>query len=134
MSEIAELIERLEKATGPDGSLDLDIRFYLDGVRSVGGYWAENIATGERVRVDYTSPNYTASIDAALTLVPEGHYWHAAHGKTRDDEPLGGASIIESGTLATISEGEAPTAAIALCIAALRARAALATQPPSGNK
>jgi len=71
-------------------------------------------------------PAYTASLDAAVTLVPEGWYWRAGHGVLwagwahlnrkhsdhcdRDDE----------------HSAHAETPALALCTASLRARATLA--------
>ena len=63
---------------------------------------------------------YTTSLDAALTLVPEG--WRVEHigqnwGMTRWDAELHTADDVPSGVTA-----EAPTPALALCIAALKAR------------
>lgn len=52
---IRELIERLEKAEGPSYALECDIAKHVDDYS-----------------VRKSVPNYTASIDAALTLVPEG--------------------------------------------------------------
>ena len=60
----SELIERLEKATGPDRELDALIWYAV----------VERPAAGEKIDRDMVNrwPTYTASIDAALTLVPEG--------------------------------------------------------------
>lgn len=58
--QLKELIERLEKATGPDPYLDLDI--------------SNHVSPDDDATI-LTSPSYTASIDAALTLVPEGSQW-----------------------------------------------------------
>lgn len=69
-------------------------------------------------------PNYTASIDAALTLVPEGLlrsliiYADRAHAFIRTGSVLNPATKEWT--------GYAATPAIALCIAALQARAARA--------
>jgi hypothetical protein len=114
MSGLQELIARLEKATGPDGVLDLHIRFALSGLRNLGGYWAENIQTKERVRVDYDAPEYTGSLDAALpdenivmiTRVSDGA-WDAIH-----EQPDGRQF-----------KGRGRTEALARRIAALKARA-----------
>ena len=38
-------------------------------------------------------PRFTRSLDAAMTLVPEGRGWLAGYGRIRPDEPLGGAMI-----------------------------------------
>lgn len=52
-----DLIERLEKATGPDRGLDAEIHWLVTGGIGVG-------MTG-------TAPAYTGSLDVAMTLVPE---------------------------------------------------------------
>lgn len=104
---LLELAERCEKATGPDRVLDGDIAEAL-------GFRVKNVAH----QVIYThaglpgstSPlRYTASIDAAMTLVPEGAEW----------------SLDSAGVYAVVNHkpGAAATPAIALCIAALKARA-----------
>lgn len=115
---VDSLIERLEKATGPDRGLDLDIKFAMAGLRSIGGYRAVKISTGERVEVDYLSPDYTGSIDAALTLVPEGSPWTVAD---HDDNGKFFAMVDDCEVLGA-------TPAIALANAALRARAAIAAK------
>lgn len=75
------------------------------------------------------APHYTSSLDAAMTLVPERCGWIAGWGQTRPDEPMGGAQITPyaryNGSFVageTIAESEAATPALALCIAALKAR------------
>jgi len=96
------LAERVEQASGADASLDSRIQ------RCIGA--------------SLFKP-YTASLDAALTLVPEGMrpsvgqnvhhgYWHAFVQSIVDSTPhqLGGAVSNTSG-------------ALALCAAAIRARA-----------
>ncbi len=86
-----ELIVRLEAATGRDPALNQDIQRAINGGRRA-----------------LAVPDYTGSVDAALTLVPEGCGWLA----------MGNAAKV----------GRCPahgaTPAIALCIAALRAREA----------
>jgi hypothetical protein len=71
---------------------------------------------------------YTASLDHARGLLPRGYYWHAGEGKTRDDEPLGAASIIEPGSLETVSEAEHAHVEIAFCIACVETREIIAKQ------
>lgn len=68
-----DLIERLEKATGPDSWLNFEIQQAVEGWKNLGGGYRE-WSDGRRERYNYTSPSppYTASIDTALTLVPEG--------------------------------------------------------------
>lgn len=71
-------------------------------------------------------PYFVTSLDAALTLMPEGAYWHVAKGKLSQHEPLG-AAIVEINRQ-QVSICEAATVALATCAAALRARAAVADQ------
>ena len=96
-----DLIEQLEKLTGPNYAMDQGI--------------ADIIGLTHGLRI----PPYTASIDAALTLVPAGNIsWQVA------DSP--------GGPTATLFDGESEitgypsagcsTPAIALCIAACKAR------------
>lgn len=114
-----ELIERLEKATEP--ALELD------------GLIAEAIEPNRFKELDrrkdpnwdyfcaiFAIPRYTASIDAALTLVPHGCDWE-----------FGSAKLVANGcwhwakVIAIHAEhvGKGPTTpALVLCIAALKAR------------
>lgn len=133
---MSDLIERLEKATGPDRDFDRLIEESLPGVRQhhdhrmvADGYVME--ANGVQA---YLPPLYTASIDAALTLLPEGWAWTLCDrgiasicSDFNDDY----AKVFNSGTRPPRQRGEMPrsmsrvaTPAIALCIAALRARTA----------
>lgn len=121
-----DLIERLERATGPSRELDALVwdAVIQDGrplVEFTDGSW------GKRDPFDGcafdTAAAYTESIDAALTLVPGGsQYWSLSH---QDDWAT------NQQFRAAVS-GHKPirgaTPAIALCIAALRARAASAKQ------
>lgn len=61
---------------------------------------------------------YTTSLDAALTLVPEGLCWEVESGPK-----TGGVAVV--GTVHGPMEGIGPTPVLALCIAALRARQAM---------
>lgn len=61
MSILSELIERVEKADGEDRDLNGDIAVMM-------GLYA-------RRPVVAVPPSYTASIDAALTLLPDGYDW-----------------------------------------------------------
>lgn len=121
--ELGELIERLEKATGPNFALECDI------ARAVGWYedrvtdeitGPENVWVKPGGRYAAIPPRYTSSLDAALTLVPEGmsvdlqtrnNYCAVAQWDYEQD--IG----IPRGTAWRTS-----TPAIALCIAALKAR------------
>lgn len=113
------IITRLEGLTGPDRDIDIELA-PLVGIRVVDEghplgrcYYDKN---GHGVPL----PAFTASIDAALTLVPEG--WAlllaiAPHKTICDvhEKPLG-----EVGRWP--GHAEAPTPAIAVCLASLRAQ------------
>lgn len=112
MSELADIIARLEKATGPDEAIDAEV-------------WCVVYAP-DVVAIDHGAkfPPYTTSIDAALTLVPNqpwigpwsilsrGNSWEAEIGAGFHPRDVGYESRAKSNA----------TPAIALCIAALKAR------------
>lgn len=108
-----ELIEKLEKAGGPDRFLDAIICFRAHPHKFRG------LIEHEWVRSEAAaySPKYTSSIDVALTLVPEGYDSVSASINER------GQSSMRIGTPYVFGNGATP--AIALCIAALKSRAAL---------
>lgn len=113
-----ELIERLGRATEPDRIIDLDI------ARAIG------VELGPESECFEPYPCYTSSIDAAMTLVPEGWFLHAAFENTKAIIYRGdqhdfidwnaalqhryGGRIRYAGSKANL--------ALALCIAALKAR------------
>lgn len=101
-----ELIAALEKATGPGWELDGEIADTL----------GLHMPDDNTIKPWEWPPRYTASLDAALTLVPEGHQaviWTA-----------GGADVFPSTPgLHVYDTTRGATPALALCIAALRARA-----------
>lgn len=107
-----ELIERLEKAAGPDREIDQAIAVIHRREK-----------TGRPVIAVANCGEYTASADQALRLMPpnwrlelqqsgDGTWWNAAayHIAPDDDQGVG-------------TENGRPNPAIAICIAALRARA-----------
>ncbi len=74
MTNLPTLADRIEAATGPDRELDeLIAAFAANAVREVqaDGRTAYHSLDGSRW-VSVHSPAFTSSIDAALTLVPEG--------------------------------------------------------------
>lgn len=103
-----ELIERLEKATGPDRELDATI---LLAVRPGAKLRARVPYEFEFKGGYFNVPYYTGSIDAALGLVAENCSWMVS-----TEEPGPYAAVGES-TCAYM----AATPALALCIAALKA-------------
>lgn len=127
MGDLAEIIERLQRATGPDRELDARIQCAIQGFKFIAFDDSRGCDS-----IKYEGPSnaldlvydYTGSFDAAWMLIPAGLYWHASEGKTRADEPLGAASIIAPVSLETIAEAEHASVVIALCIVALKARAA----------
>jgi hypothetical protein len=81
-------------------------------------------------------PHYTRSLDAAMTLVPDGGQWRWRAGQYNVDPLKCRADLAETGeiftedkslgiSIKTRAQGCAATPALALCAAALRARDAL---------
>ncbi|HXT81417.1 MAG TPA: hypothetical protein VN702_17775 [Acetobacteraceae bacterium] len=115
---LTEIIARLEAATGADRRLDAEI------ARAIGcqvRQWnsATNwqwIAGTEWERL----PFFTASVDAALTLIPPAHDWslHCDNGEA----VAGCMPASEEGCDWSNCSGPTPAIALALCIAALKAR------------
>lgn len=125
--DIAELIAELEKAPRPSRELDVGIAVAVRAIHeSAGPYCGASISGGE-VILEYRGithrgiydlgqiPHYTSSVDSALTLVPEGWWVHRAEERTGHWE----WTLTDSEEHAL---GDAATPALALCIAALRAR------------
>lgn len=122
MTDLLKLAERCEGAEGPDRDIDLEIA-RMRGVTVMRRNY-EDTANEE-----YTHWRYTTSIDAALTLVPDGYglsvqrYWIA-----RSDSPVWSTAIVTGGVPGTprrVFEGfDTPNAALAICAAALKARSA----------
>lgn len=107
--DLRALADRVEQATGPDRELDVDIE-HARG-------WPDAQWTSDARR-------YTASLDAAVTLVPTGasptfgqnvhhRYWGASINRLTPD-----------GEVESVAWGQAHQPALALTAAALRALAA----------
>ena len=112
MSELLKLADRVEALDGPDREVDLGI---------------ERVIRPRRYRLECPTsadPEYTASLDAAMTLVPDGCVWNLGGNSKKGFARTGlfGAMIKQG-----IDEifAEASTPALALTAAALRAIAAL---------
>jgi hypothetical protein len=150
---VADVLEglaaRCESASGPDRELDALIRaavFAPTGAAvaqsPINGAWCtyHGEYQGKPRLYEYPGLNqerrlgeFTASLDAAMTLVPEECGWIAGWGQVLPDEPMGGAQITRHARFIgygenydTIAVAEAVTPALALCAAALRAAAAKA--------
>lgn len=122
---LLELAERCEKEE-PTFALDVAIAL------AAGGYDPASATTGHisegivwRGNAGFKPPPYTTSLDAAVTLVPEG--WHWAAGTNRLAHVYGGA--IQRSSRAVMA-----SVPLALCAASLRAMAAGASlrRPSAG--
>jgi len=124
-SSLSDLIARLEKATGPDDALDFEIAMACNiDIRRCCGQGrpvsSDGITiTGEECCDDpsWVPDQYTASLDAAMTLVPKG--------MEKDFTDLYGVARVSVGINAEpgpfYGTHEGGSLAIALCIAALKA-------------
>ena len=138
LSRIEALIRRCERASGADQTLDRDIwlavvataheRALVMAGRELHG------AKEASFRIDWMADGarYTGSLDAAMSLVPEG--WSVQFGRGwRCDIERGKswASVMDVQYGPPTVSGECEnvaTPALALCVAALRARSALTEQ------
>jgi hypothetical protein len=145
--ELLKLAERVEALTRPDRETDALIRcalFAADGAyveqSKINGAWCV-LEVGYNGKVRSWEPkglsqeqrigSFTASLDAALSLVPKGWAFTVARWWCDgDDKPLFYADCadlvkIQADEDGEIMEGRALTPALALTAAALRAMAAL---------
>lgn len=128
---LIELAERCEAATGPDRRLDAEIEWTSRGVR--GAWYVTSNHRGDFSHVSgwwrdaedasHKAPDYTASIDAALTLVPEGaFYGFVMKGDVDGFDACCQFAGPDEDAPELIWHGAA-NPALALCAAALKARA-----------
>lgn len=110
---LTELIAKLEKAE--KGSRELDVAIY---VTIFPFPCVELHPEAQRYFDEGKAPHYTVSLDAALTLVPEKHFWCIEYANTDVFDVLVKA---EDSITGGWSQGKTP--ALALCIAALKAGA-----------
>lgn len=97
MTGLSSLISRVEKATGPNYALEVDIfKFfnpdYRDYVEGRGGLVHKNDGEDQRVLSNVRPPNVTASIDAAVALaerVLPGWGWGITHGSEKAEDVQG---------------------------------------------
>jgi hypothetical protein len=149
MSDLLKLAERCETATGPDRELDALIWCALNGKKYIGHHqaYAAYRSHSPETQVEFTEPPkrerlvstgkalphaqpVTASLDAAMTLVPEGA--HGSHWGINSSDRRNGTAIayvtlydLPSGDEQSPATCEAATPALALCAAALKARASM---------
>ena len=126
---LAALVARCEAATEADRQLDADISVTIYGGEIV---WKQSVTGEAWPHRRYASKAHiggfgrapvepvTASLDAAVTLVPEGWRWEV-HWQS---ESRSAALVQPFGQVhwATLRQASADTPALALCAAALRAR------------
>lgn len=137
MTDLTDLIARLEAASEGSMAIDCEIAeacgLVPEGMEPMGGFgFTYPVKGGFSSAVQYHPPAFSRSLDAALSLVPEGAVW-----KVFSDWPgdLYWAFVTTADWLPGDRESEyrsggraAP--ALALCIAALRARSAARRSPP----
>lgn len=120
-----DLIARLEKATGSDRGIDLDIARML-GVTVMRRNDAD---TGNE---EYTHWRYTASLDDALTLVPEG--WTRAVDATAPELGIDVDLFLNGPRADMVVHGTHASEPIATCLAALSALRSSRSLPDTEGK
>lgn len=143
MNALLELVERIEKVEGPDRALDVEIAVAVDWrwpdweegestvrdrVAAHGLEWLIDRATNGMNSMWRGIPAYTASIDAAMTLVPEGAVTFLA---SQERHSLRWKWELRHG-FGVRSSARAATPALALTAAALRSLAAQGVEPRAG--
>ena len=137
MTSLTSLIERIEAATGGERELDAEIWLACTPGATRDKWSYIHKATGRECTVDETRdatdrliivPSYTTSIDAALTLLPDGFKWKCGYSRHVPHN----AEVIDysahTGTF--IGESDA-SRCLALLAAILRARQAADTESQS---
>lgn len=126
---MTDLIERLEAATEGSRELDCEVacalgwKFERRGNRKKRWWYepgldeAESLDSSHRHNSAWPNMRWTTSIDAALTLVPEGLLWiiFGNHGD-------GIVEMFPSGSRNDYEKTLASTVPLAICIAALKAQ------------
>ena len=131
------LLARVLKGTGPDRKLDAEIEACLTGrvthPRNPGWTFEPQDVEWKLARLANSpfisqasrpAPPYTASLDAALTLLPEGYWWQIANGNRRHYDLQAGAELFfaggpNRGDMAFSADAATPARAlIAACIKA----------------
>ena len=129
------LLARVLEGEGPDRELDGEIEACLTGrvthPRDPGWTFEPQDVEWKLARLadspfisraSRPAPFYTASLDAALTLVPNGYWWQISSGKRRHYDPQAGAELFFAGGPnrgdITVSADAAtpPRALIAACL------------------
>lgn len=109
--KLRALAERCERAEGPNRELDAAIAVANGALRV---HLVDGHATAFYANAASPLPFYTASLDAAMSLVPEGWFWRVDQGRN-----AGGACFKIDGHEQIFTLAATP--ALALIAAALRA-------------
>jgi hypothetical protein len=112
VTSLLDLAAKVEALTGPCRETNTEIALAIGWKRYAGDNWI-----GPRAEI--CVPDYTASLDAAMTLVPTQMEWEAGTAKLMD---ICWARVI---AIHDSWKGKAATPAIALTAASLKARAAI---------
>lgn len=117
MTDLSLLIERIEKSEGADRELDHAIYEAL-------GKPVVRMASASTHGTDLVNwaPFYSASLDAAVTLVPDGWYWRAGHGVLWSGWAHLNLKHPDYCDRGDEHSAHAETPALALCACALKAR------------
>lgn len=115
MSDIISLIERVERASGPDRELDaaIDLALFPDH-RISGDHILDRMGFGKPI------PHYTASHDAVMALMPEGFIFNLGN----DTHPCW-SDVWNPARENFGANGRGATPSLALLSAILRARQAM---------
>jgi hypothetical protein len=116
--ELLALASKVEPLTEPDREVDALVHF-------MGRLHCQMPIHGKEF---WLVERYTASLDAAMSLVPEGWRWHSYYWPRKDEPRL--MSLVTNRPHAGIAHGKAATPALALTAAALRAIAETEEQQP----
>ena len=141
-----DLIEQLEAATEGSRELDACVWVAVNGkgqpMKKVGppSYKEPRFFCNPDPGIDWIgydllriAPNYTTSLDAALTLVPEGMKWCISDLGQIGAEDWAFAGVYGSPMVGSECDTNARTPALALCIAALKARQHGSVIAPEGT-
>lgn len=127
------LAERCEQSEGPCRELDTEIAVAVSGDanawvvgKQVGSIFSHK-AGWWRDRTDHShrAPTYTASLDAPFSLIAGDEYWRVGNDGDGADPSTFKATVTSHDDQSDINfhDAYATTAPLALCAAALRARA-----------
>jgi hypothetical protein len=124
---VQELIAKLEAATEGSRELDIAVAFVTDKPAS---YTDRLNDDGSRAPSNVRCGHYTTSLDAALTLVPEHHRFLLDKRPYAEGRRDGYRAVVYRQADPEMPESSwAATPALALCIAALKARASQSEAP-----